>query len=459
MARDCINLDYLIHNILSDPPDSGYAYKSILDSIADGVISLDLERKITSVNRAAEKLIGYSRTEVVGRYCHDVLHSDFCENNCPVKEALTSGCSVVNRECEMTDSHQHKVPISVTASVLRDNTGQVIGAVKTFRDLSSLFSTHEEERQDCCLEGIYSRSPLMHCLFEILPDLSASDATVLISGESGAGKELFARAIHRLSPRHAKPMVTINCGALPENLLEAEIFGTKRGAYTGAFEDRPGRLEQAQGGTLFLDEIGDLPLPLQVKLLRVLENREYQPLGATQLKKADVRFLAASNRKISTMVEEGSFRQDLYYRINVVSLTIPPLRKRKEDIPLLINLFIDQLNKEYHKKVSRFTRAALQPLINHDYPGNVRELHNLIEQIVVLAHDGEITPDQLPQHFQPHKLPDTSSRRGVPTAEELRSTLERFNGNRQLTAQEFAVDRTTIWRWIKRLKLEDCSSH
>lgn len=455
MPSQYLNLDQLIQSSLNESADDTYVNKSILDSIADGVISLDLERKITSFNRAAEHITGYTRKDVIGKSCSDVFNSDICDTACPVLEAMTTGESVVNREFEILDYQGRKLPISATASVLRDTMGQVVGAVETFRDLSAIVQMQEQLKKRCSLEGIYSRSPAMHSLFNILPDISSSEATVLINGESGTGKELFAKAVHQLSPRHDGPMVIVNCGALPEPLLEAEIFGAKRGAYTGAIENRPGRLEMAQGGTLFLDEIGDLPLALQVKLLRVLENREYQPLGGKNLMKADVRFITATHRNIEKMVEEGTFRRDLYYRINVVGFTIPPLRERREDIPLLIDLVLNHLNKEYNKKLLGFSQEAMKKMMQHDYPGNVRELLNIVEQIVILCRQGEIPVDLLPEHII-QSVPTVQSsgkRRGCPTVEELKHVLERFEGNRQLAAQEFDVDRTTLWRWMKRLDL------
>jgi len=295
----------------------------------------------------------------------------------------------------------------------------------------------------------------MQRLFDVLPDISASDATVLVHGESGTGKELITRAIHQLSPRKAGPLVIINCGALPEPLLEAEIFGAKRGAYTGAIENRPGRLEMAQGGTLFLDEIGDLPLALQVKLLRVLENREFQPLGARQPQKADVRFVTATHRNIEKMVEEGSFRRDLYFRINVVSLSIPPLRERQEDIPLLIDITLDRLNQSYGKKIRGLSPAVMQMLLHHDYPGNVRELLNLIEQMVILCRSGEIGLEHLPQGFHAHSQSRQAAvhpRQNI-SKTALMEVLERHAGNRSTTAKELGVDRTTLWRWMKRFNI------
>jgi transcriptional regulator with PAS, ATPase and Fis domain len=292
----------------------------------------------------------------------------------------------------------------------------------------------------------------MRRLFNVLEDIAASEATVLLHGESGTGKELFARAIHDLSPRRDGPLVIVNCGALPETLLEAEIFGVRKGAYTGAVENRPGRLELCNGGTFFLDEIGDLPLPLQVKLLRVLENREFQPLGAKNPMKADVRFITATHRNLEEMVEEGTFRRDLYFRINIVKLTIPPLRERKEDIPLLLEIGLNKFNASYGKKVHRVSPDVLKLLLNYDFPGNVRELLNVIEQAVILCKGNEIGLDLMPKEYTGLAPKEKVSRRRTskaPEASILYDVISRHKGDRAGAAQELGVDRSTLWRWAK----------
>ena len=427
---------------------------TILDSVADGVFTVDAEMRITSFNRAAEEITGFPREEAIGRFCYEVLRAGVCFSLCPLREALESGEAVVNREVDIMDKNSRKVPISVSASVLRNSQGHSIGGVETFRDLSLIYVLKREIKEKYTFRDLVSRNPQMRRLFDVLPDIASSDATVLLNGESGTGKELFAKAIHDLSARSGGPLVVINCGALPEHLLEAEIFGAKRGAYTGAVENRPGRLEQAQGGTLFLDEIGDLPLPLQVKLLRVLENKEYQPLGARQPQKADVRFIAATHRDLDAMVAEGSFRRDLFFRLNVVTMKIPPLRERPEDIPLLIDMALERFNLRYGKKIRGFSSEALQLLLGHAYSGNVRELLNIVEQTVILCRNGEIELEHLPagllQSADNSGAPATT---GQPSREKLADLIARHNGNRSQVARELGVDRTTLWRWMKRLDL------
>ncbi len=429
---------------------------TILDSVADGVFTVDEDMRITWFNRAAEVITGFSRAEALGQSCCEIFRSSVCFTHCPLREALASDCDVVNREVDILDRNNREMPISVSASVLRDGDGRPVGGVETFRDLSQLQALKKEVEARYSFHDLVSRHPAMRRLFDVLPDVAASAATVLLQGESGTGKELFARALHDLSPRKDGPLVVVNCGALPEQLLEAEIFGARRGAYTGAVEDRPGRLQQAEKGTLFLDEIGDLPLSLQVKLLRVLENREYQPLGAKQSRKADVRFVTATHRDLEAMVEEGSFRRDLFFRINVVNLKISPLRERGEDIPLLLEMALDRFNRTYGKKIRGFSPEALAVLLNHSYPGNVRELLNLVERAVILCRDETIGAELLPgaNETSPQSRGLALSPSGRPTADMLEKLLQRHGGNRTLAARELGVNRTTLWRWLKQMRAE-----
>ncbi|MFO7983328.1 MAG: sigma 54-interacting transcriptional regulator [Desulfuromonadales bacterium] len=436
--------------------DDGDYLQTILDSVADGVFTVDENMRITTYNRAAEEITGFSEEEALGKRCYDIFRTDVCFSTCPVKEAMETGHPVVNREVEIVSRDNRRVPISISASVLRGSDGRAIGGVETFRDQTLIQTLKREIEEKYTFKNLISRNPAMQRLFDVLPDIAASEATVLFNGESGTGKELFAEAVHELSPRREGPFVVVNCGALPEPLLEAEIFGARRGAYTGAVENRPGRLGTAKGGTLFLDEIGDLPLPLQVKLLRVLENHEYQPLGARDPLKADVRFVAATHRDLDAMVQEGSFRRDLYFRINVVALGIPPLRERQEDIPLLVDVFLDRFNRAYGKKIKGFSAEAMQLLLTHDYPGNVRELLNIIEQTVILCRSGEIGIEYLPESFLSHHRSEgpllRSTQKRV-TRDDLIDLLEQYSGNRTQVARELGVDRTTLWRWMKRFEL------
>ena len=430
---------------------------AIMDSVADGLFTVDEGLTITHFNKAAEEITGVSQTEAIGKPCFEIFKSEVCSGACPMVEAIATGQSI-QREVEITDLKGRKKLISVSASTLFDTAGNVIGGVETVRDLTPITSIKEEIQEKYSFRSLVSRNPGMRRLFDVMEDIAASNATVFINGESGTGKELFARAIHDLSPRKNGPMVTVNCGALPETLLESEIFGVRKGAFTGATENRPGRLEMCNGGTFFLDEIGDLPLPLQVKLLRVLENHEFQPLGARTPIKADVRFITATHRNLEEMVAEGTFRQDLYFRINIVTLHIPPLRDRREDIPLLIDMALQRFNLTYNKKVRTISPEVLKLMLTHPFPGNVRELLNLIEQSVILCRGTEITLDHLPANFlnmtQDHSQAIRRSGK-LPSAAELRSLLNRYDGNRSDVARELNIDRTTLWRWMKRLDVKE----
>ncbi|NTV49843.1 MAG: sigma 54-interacting transcriptional regulator [Geobacteraceae bacterium] len=434
-------------------------FSTILDSVADGVFTVDDQMVILSFNRAAEEITGYSHDEAIGKHCYEIFRSEACTIACPVKEAMATGVSVLNREVEIVDKSNNKKPISVSASVLVDSAGKARGGVETIRDLSFIHTLKNELHDKFTFQNLISRNPSMRRLFDVMADIASSEATVFLHGESGTGKELFARAIHDLSPRRKGPLVIVNCGALPETLLEAEIFGVRKGAYTGAVENRPGRLELCNGGTFFLDEIGDLPLQLQVKLLRVLENKEYQPLGAKNPLKADVRFITATHRNLAEMVEEGTFRRDLYFRINIVELNIPPLRERKEDIPLLLEIALKKFNTAYGKKVLRASPEVLKILLTHDFPGNVRELLNLIEQAVILCKGSEIGLDLMPKAFllESNGKEKVSRRRSSksPEVEVLCDVISRHKGNRTGAAQELGVDRSTLWRWVKSAGIED----
>jgi transcriptional regulator with PAS, ATPase and Fis domain len=295
-------------------------------------------------------------------------------------------------------------------------------------------------------------------LFKILPTIAESSSTVLIEGESGTGKELFARAIHNLSPRKDKPLVAVSCGAIPETLLESELFGYKAGAFTDAKKDKPGRFALAEGGTIFLDEIGDVSPAVQVRLLRVLQERVYEPLGGIEPVKADVRVVAATNRDLGQLMAEGKFRQDLFYRVNVVKLKLPPLRDRKEDIPLLVEHFITRFNRLRDKTITGVTDEVLASLLAHDYPGNVRELENTIEHCFVLCPAGIIETRHLPAAFRTSVSADFSKDAGPTNLRQMEKiliadALRRNNGNRAAAARELGIHKSTLFRKIRALNI------
>jgi PAS domain S-box-containing protein len=427
--------------------------KAILDSIADGVFTVDHSWRITSFNRAAEKITGLTRRQAVGRTCSEVFRAAICETDCALRRTLETGRPIVNRRVDILAAGGRRVPISVSTAILRDERGRVAGGVETFRDLSLVEELRRELTRQHAFGDIISKNKQMQDLFAILPEIAASDSTVLIEGPSGSGKELFARAIHELSRRRRKRLVTVNCGALPDTLLESELFGYEAGAFTDAKRAKPGRFALAQGGTIFLDEIAEVSPALQVRLLRVLQEREFEPLGGTRPIKADVRVVAATNTALEELVAAGRFRRDLYYRINVVKLALPQLAARREDIPLLAEHFVSRFNRLQGKDITGLSGEALAVLMRHDFPGNVRELENVVEHAFVLCRGGQIEPQHLPGYV----FGGVASA-GRKTLEELevraiREALERNRWRRLATACELGIDKTTLWRKMRRFEL------
>ena len=430
---------------------------TIIDSISDGVFAVDRDLKLIFLNKAAERITGYSSKEAIGRPCRDILHSNICENSCVLRETMTTGRAVVNRPVCLTNKQGRRIPISISTALLKDDRGRVVGGVETFRDLDLVERLRKEFEAKHSFENIVGLSEPMRRLFESLPTIARSESSVLVEGETGAGKELIARALHTLSPRKGGPFVGINCGALPDTLLESELFGYVAGAFTDARKEKKGRFELARKGTIFLDEIGDVSSAMQVKLLRVLQERTYEPLGATKSLHADVRVIAATNKKLDTLVENGVFRKDLYYRINVIKVVMPPLRERREGIPLLAEHFIGRFNRLRQKDISGLTPPALKLLMNHEFPGNVRELENIIEHAFVLSPGGVIKPGHLPDYLQGSHIVPTVEIAGTMKEMEalfILGSLKRNNWRRDKTAEELGIDTSTLYRKIKKLGLK-----
>jgi PAS domain S-box-containing protein len=430
---------------------------AILDSLTDGVFTVDAELRIMSFNRAAEEITGVPRAEAVGQRCCEVFRASICEGQCALKETMATGRRVMRRLAYILRADGERIPISISTGLLKDRRGTLLGGVETFRDMRMVEELRAELARRYTLGDMLSKNHEMQRLFDILPQVAESDSTVLIEGDSGTGKELLARAIHSLSPRHHKPLVTVSCGALPDTLLESELFGYKAGAFTDARRDKPGRFALAEGGTVFLDEIGDVSPALQLRLLRVLEEKTFEPLGATEPVKANVRVLAASNRSLADLVKAGTFRQDLYYRINVLKLSLPPLRRRREDIPLLMEHFIARFNRLRDRDIVGVSPDVLRILMTHDYPGNVRELENIIEHAFVLCRGSLILPDHLPEYLGRTGGPESPSRVRVLREMEaglLYETLRRKGWNRRATAKELGIHKTTLWRKIKQFGLD-----
>ncbi|MGD2215288.1 MAG: sigma 54-interacting transcriptional regulator [Gemmatimonadales bacterium] len=444
-----------------DPSGEAQFFETVLRCVADGVFTVDKDWRISSFNRAAERITGVSAQRAVGRRCSEVFHSDLCEQLCPIRETLETGSEVIDRPARILTSKGKPIPISVSSAILRAENGTLLGAVETFRDLSTIEQLRKEILSQYTFEDIIGKSEAFQKIFAILPDIAASGSTVLIEGPSGSGKELLARAIHNLSPRRKRPYVVVNCGTLPPNLFESELFGYRRGAFTDAKTDKPGLITKAEGGTIFLDEIGDLPGETQMKLLRLLQEREYHPLGGVKMLRADVRVVAATNRDLPSLVSQGKFRDDLYFRLAVVRLSIPPLSERRQDIPFLIDHFIQRFNARRGTRVQGVTPAVMEILMRHPLPGNVRELENIIEYCFVLCHNGLIDVRHLPDELQPPEGPLPAAQKPAPPtpleqseAEAIRLALSRNQGNRDKTAAELHISRTTLWRKMKKHRIE-----
>ena len=427
----------------------------IMESIADGVFTVDPDFTVTFFNHAAEQITGIPAQEALGRKCWEVFRSSICDGECALEACMGAGRTLSNRSIFILDTQGNKIPISISAAPLRDPSGRFIGGVETFRDLSEITLLRKEVSGNRTFEDIVGKSKALTKVFDILAPVAASDATILLLGESGTGKEIFAKTIHNLSPRKKGPFVAVNCGALPETLLESELFGYKAGAFTGARQDKPGRFQLAEKGTIFLDEIGDMAPSLQVKLLRVLQEKVYEPLGGVREQKADVRVIAATNLDLDELVAQGRFRQDLYYRLNVVKLVIPPLRQRPEDIPLLVDHFISRFDKLQGKQIRSVSEDVRAILMRYDYPGNVRELENIIEYAFILCNTDFIQVEHLPENLRTRlgqipAGPDTPR-----TMEEAKCftalrALERNQGKTMQTCRELAISKDTLRRILKR---------
>jgi len=432
-------------------------FETVINSISDGVFAVDEEWRITCFNSAAERTLGIRREEALGKWCGEVFQSNICEEACALRYTMETGKPVINLPIHIHDAQGNRVLVTVSTALLRDKTGRVVGGVETFRDLKLVRRLLQEVEATEPQNRLITQDPgLLHTL-EILPTIARSDSTVLIGGESGTGKGLLAKAVHNQSGRSESPLVTINCGALPEQLLESELFGCKAGAFTGATRDRKGRVAAAEGGTLFLDEIGDLPPPVQVKLLRLLQERQYEPLGDVRTRIADVRIVAATHQDLAGLMKAGTFRSDLYYRINVIRLEMPPLRERPADVPLLAEAFLRRLSMVRGKAVEGCSRQALRRLMAYGFPGNVRELENILEHAYVLCEgsriESEDLPDWLPAGGAVNGLPSHTALEDAEAAV-IRDALARNGWNRVEAARELGIHKTTLHRKIRRLKID-----
>jgi PAS domain S-box-containing protein len=436
-------------------------FQAILNSVSEGVMTLDKDWRIVSWNRAAETITGFRREEVLGKECMGVLKTPLCREHCPVDRALVCGHPYQDVEVAFTNKRNEVVHLLVNAAPLYDPEGHIIGGVETFRDVSQNLWMHEELKRHYGYANIVGHSRPMKNVYEVMASLVNTDTTVLIQGESGTGKELVARALHFNGPRQGKSFVAINCSALPEGVLETELFGHVKGAFTGAIRNHVGKFELANGGTLFLDEIAEISQPIQVKLLRALEEKEFQKVGDNRIVKVDIRIITATNKELYKKVLDGSFRDDLFYRLSVFPLDLPPLRARTEDLPLLVGHFIQKFNKQMGKNIQGIADRVLEILEVYPWPGNIRELANAIEHAFVHCKGTLIRQADLPHNIV--NAPPVLIERTAPRAQGrldmverdlISKELEAANWKKSVAARRLGMSRTTLWRKMQKLGIE-----
>jgi len=418
-----------------------------------------------------ERITGYTAKDVLGKTCKILNFSSCFDKECPLNFEV---CGIYkyelsdSKECLVRHKDGYNVPVVKNARVLRDENGSVIGIVETLTDLTELKKARLEAEESgrrlgemYQFDNIIGKSHAMQQVFRAIKMAAESDATVLIQGESGTGKELVAGAIHYNSHRTTKPLVTVNCSALSESLLESELFGHVRGAFTGALRNRIGRFEEADGGTIFLDEIGEVSPFIQIKLLRVLQEREIERVGDSRKRKIDIRIITATQQDLYSLVQEGRFRDDLYYRLKVFPIYMPPLRKRKEDIPLLVSHFINAYKKKTGKQITSVSHSAMRILMDYSWPGNVRELENAIEHAFVLCTRDQIDVFDLPVEIRrmeyrsiPSDMPGAQRRlrstREKLSREILLELLDKCNWNKAEVARHIGLSRTAVWKYMKK---------
>jgi len=456
--------------------ESPIALKAIIDEIPMGILILDPRRRIITLNRALEALTGFYREEAAGIGCHHILRSRICFKQCPLLK-MDRHSGPVSYSSDIINKERQRIPIRVTMAPLIDLNGDIAGYIETVEDIRSINTDDAGTHPAFSFSHIIGKSPKMERLFQTLPLIAQNDSSVLITGETGTGKDMLAEAIHESSSRAKGTFIKVNCGALPETLLESELFGHRKGAFTGAVENKPGRFRLAQNGTLFLTEIGDLPISLQIKLLTFLDDKIVYPLGSSKGVHVDVRVIAGTHRDLEHMVSTGGFREDLLFRLNVVRLHLPPLREREEDLRLLIDHFLNNFSMHFGKSIKGFTNRALNLLKAYPYPGNVRELRNIIEYSVNICQNGRIDIDHLPAYLveAPHenrspaetaathqsmgneKQKGAMDRRGKnwPEIEKqmILDALYNAGGRRSKAAGLLGWGRSTLWRKMKQYNI------
>ncbi len=433
--------------------------KIILDNLDIGVLTVDCSGHVSFFNTMAEKITGFMRKEILGKSCATLFGKDTFDDVILLTETISNGRPRSNKEEEVITHEGQVIPIRANVMALKNEEGRIVGGLATISDLSLKYQLDSAIRDRYTFYDMIGKDPAMQKIFDIIPLIAASDATVLVEGPTGTGKDILAKVIHTASSRREKPLVKVNCAALPDNLLESEMFGYVRGAFTGAEKDKPGRFQEADGGTIFLDEIGDLPLSLQAKLLRVLEDKEFYSLGSRKTTKVNIRIIAATNQGLEQLVKAKLFREDLFYRLNVMRLELPPLKDRKGDVPLLISHILKRLCATRDVRVDKISENAMEVLLNHDYPGNVREIENIIEHALIICQGNIIERKHLPLALQKkdaltmlseQEKVDLNKEVGSSEQNMIKEMLYKYNWNRSKTAQALNVNRTTLWRKMKK---------
>jgi PAS domain S-box-containing protein len=423
----------------------------ILDSIAEGLFTVDKNFRIIFFNQAAETITGYKREEVLGRFCKHIFKSSLCFTKCPIAQVLESDQNIFDIECQIKHKNSKKIPIKLNSAVLRNDENDPVGGVVSFRDITLWEQIRDELDNSSDFFGIVGKNKLMKEMYELIREISDTDVTILIQGESGTGKEMIANAVQASSLRARKPFIKVNCSVFPPQLLASELFGHVKGAFTGAIKDRVGRFELANNGTLFLDEVGEMPLEMQLQLLRVLQEGTFERVGESLTRKVDVRVIAATNSDIQKAIEKGSFREDLFYRLNVIPIIATPLRDRPDDIPALVKHFIKKNMMIYKKNIQDIDDDAMDLLLQHNWPGNIRELENVISYAFARTKNSVIQAIKLPPQIREHtsSLTLKNENKGKDEYKSLVNLLEEHQWNRTKVAQEMGIGRTTLWRKLR----------
>ena len=433
--------------------------KIILDNLDVGIFTVDRGGRVTFFNTAAEKISGFSRREILGESCSKIFGGKEGQEICSMQDTIVNGQPRSSRQGKMMTRDGGSIPIRTNYMALRSEKGTIVGGLTTFHDLTLVQQLKQAMSDRYTFHDMIGRSPAMQKIFEVINVVAATDATILIEGATGTGKDLLAKVIHSAGRRSDRPFVKVNCAAIPDNLLESEMFGYVKGAFTGAEKDKTGRFQEADGGTIFLDEIGDLPLALQAKLLRVLEDKEFYRLGSRHTVKVNVRIISASNRNLENLVAKKLFREDLYYRLNLFRIGLPELRDRQVDLPILIGHILRRLSASGGRRLPEVSEKVMEILLNYRYPGNVRELENILEHALIICQEKTIQPRHLPEYLQirrtTRKPPAKRSFRTLHASdaeerENIISVLQQHNGHRTKTATALGIERTTLWRKIKK---------